>query len=83
MVSQNKLEKYYKIIWNNQLPKEEEDFLFDLLNNKKSSNFKIDFESDYSLFLAYNASKNNYVYLCYMDGILRHEERIVSIIFLQ
>lgn len=55
-----KTENILKKIWDWQLSSDERDFLYDLLEGKKSNNFVIDYYSDYSLFLAYNASKHNY-----------------------
>ena len=57
---QKQIDKYSEAIWKYQLPHEEEMFLYDLMDGKKSTNYKYSIDSDYSLYLAYNASKHKY-----------------------
>lgn len=49
------------MIWEKQLPQEEEQFLQDLLAGRSSDNYRENLDSDYSLFFAYNAAQNAYV----------------------
>lgn len=58
MSVQEKIEKYSRIIWENQLPQEEEQLLRDLLAGKSPDNYRGDLDSDYSLFFAYIAAQN-------------------------
>ncbi len=57
MDTQAKINKYSGIIWDDQLPAEEEAFLHHLLNREQTGGFRFDMDSDYSLFLAYNAQQ--------------------------
>ena len=61
MNSQKRIEKYSRMIWEKQLPQEEEQFLQDLLAGRSSDNYRENLDSDYSLFFAYNAAQNAYV----------------------
>lgn len=60
MKIQDKINRYERIIWENQLPAEEEEFLYHLLKREQCNGFQSDPDSDYSLFLAYNAQQNGF-----------------------
>lgn len=60
MSIEKKQNRYLDIIWDNQLPPNERAFLYHLLNGEPSSDFYYNPNSDYSLFLAYNAQKNEF-----------------------
>ena len=60
MSVQRRIEKYSRLIWENQLPREEEQFLQDLLAGRPSAAYRGDSDSDCSLFFACHAAQNAY-----------------------
>lgn len=60
MTASKKAEKYTKLIWEDQLPANEKNFLYILLTGGHSNDFEFDVQSDHSMFLAYNAGLHNY-----------------------
>lgn len=78
---QKEITQYSEQIWLDQLPPQEEAFLYSLLSGEPATAFQYDPNSDYSLFLAYHAQKNGFQ--GYNDGQIRAFQEILRTYKLQ
>lgn len=58
--NQNNIDKYTQILWNDQLPEQEESLLLSILSEQQTTGIITGLNSDFSLYLAYNAQKHGF-----------------------